>query len=286
MSNVNITEFAQIVHTLLLSDRDVVIGVSGFTGEGKSTFTSHLAKEYAKIANTHWGFDRMTWQRKEMMTWIDGEGREKKGQLPEYSVIVPDELFTMFYRRQWYQEEQIDAIATFNMCRDRHLLVIGNVPNFWDLDGGFTHRIRFYIYIAKRGIAWVFEQENNPFVLDPWNLNDNRKMFRKNKNPKNCPNFICEIHFGDWSPKEKEEYYQIRNTKRVEAMNIGNESKSLRNKKVTHQRNLGIRWTYDLYYRTDEKLFKKVTQYMIAENFNMTTEAVEIIINPREKEVS
>jgi len=179
----SIHNFAGVVSELLNSDRDCVIAVGGFTGEGKSCFTSQLAKQYCALNNTYWGFDRMTWLRKEMMKWIDGEGENKEGQLPQLSVIIPDELFSMFYKRQWYEAGQIDAISTFNMCRDRHLLVIGNVPNFWDLDGGFTNRIRFYVYIPKRGTAWVFEQENNPFTSDPWNINDNKKIFRKNKNP-------------------------------------------------------------------------------------------------------
>ena len=163
--------FAKLIHEVVQSDRDVNCGVAGFTGEGKSTFSTLLQKEYAKVSGTHWDFDRMTWSRKELIEWIDGKKKSKKdpktglreGQLPEYSAILPDELFGMFYRRKWFEEDQIDAIATFNMCRDRHLFLCGNVPNFWELDGGFINRIRFYVYVPQRGIAWVFTQENNPF---------------------------------------------------------------------------------------------------------------------------
>lgn len=220
----NVESFARIIHDMLRSDRDVNVGVAGFTGEGKSTFSTLLQKKYSEISNTDWSFSNMTWSRTEMMTWIDGEkGSQKdastglkKGQVPEYSAILPDELFSMFYRRNWFDEDQIDAISTFNMCRDRHLLVCGNVPNFWELDGGFTSRIRFYVYIPYRGVAWVFEQENNPFAKDQWNQSENLKMFRKNKSPYKCPNFLMEIHYSDWDPEEKEEYYKIRNQKRLD----------------------------------------------------------------------
>ncbi len=78
------------------------------------------------------------------------------------------------------------------MCRDRHLLIGGNIPNFWDLDTAFNSRIRFYVYIPNRGVAWVFEQENNPFSNDVWNRSKNEKGFRKYKNPYLLPNFYVK----------------------------------------------------------------------------------------------
>ena len=202
-------EFARMCHDILRSDRDVNLGVSGMTGEGKSTFLTHVFRDYAKISGTYWGFDRMTWSRKEMLEWIDGKNR-----LKQYSGILADELFLMFYRRNWSDVDQIDAIGLFNMCRDRHLLIGGNIPQFSDLDGAFQSRIRFYCYIPKRGVAWIFKQETNPFMNDPWNTRNNMKIVRKYGNPYKCRNFLFQINFGDWTPEEKAEYLEIRNVKR------------------------------------------------------------------------
>jgi len=190
----------------------------------------------------------MTWSRKELMTWIDGEKNTDKnketelrpGQLPEYSCIVPDELFHMFYKRNWFDDEQMNAVSTFNMCRDRHLLVMGNVPDFWDLDGGFQKRVRFYIYIPERGVAWVFEQENNPFTKDPWNVTENKKSFRKTKTPARVANFICQIFYDDWTPEEKEKYYKIRNNKRVIALQESGSTKKERYKVIKDQRDKAL----------------------------------------------
>jgi len=239
-----VQDFARMVYDLVKSDRDVNTGVGGFTGEGKTTLMIQIMKEYAKISKTHWGFDRMTWSRKELMTWIDGEKESvkdsvtglKKRQLPEYSSMLADELFLMFYARNWFESDQIDAIATFNMCRDRHLFLGGNVPDFWDLDSGFRKRIRFYIYIPHRGVAWVFQQENNPFSSDPWNVNENKTTFRKSKTPYKCPNFICEILFDDITPEEKEAYLKIRNTKRVTAIDDNKSVKMERYADIKEQR--------------------------------------------------
>jgi hypothetical protein len=248
-------EFASLIYDTGKSDRDNLVAVSGFTGEGKSTFSTKLQKAYSKISGTEWSFDRMTWSREELMGWIDGPNR-----LPEYSAILPDELFLMFYRRNWYEEDQIKSIATFNMCRDRHIFLCGNVPSFWDLDAGFTKRVRYYVYIPYRGIAWVHTQENNPFILDPWNISENKKLFRKNKNPYQLKNFVCEIRFDDWGEEEKKEYLKIRNAKRLAAVEEYSETKNkgVKYSKVKNQRNSLIRWAYQT-YKVPQKTFVEIT---------------------------
>lgn len=222
---VSLDEFAQVILKILKTDRDVNIAVGGMTGVGKSTFMAQLQKKYATLANTYWGFDRMTWSRKELMRWIDGEGENKEGQLPEYSAVLVDELFLLFFSRNWYERDQIDAISVFNMCRDRHLFIGGNVPNFWELDSAFRERMRFYVFIPRRGIAWIFEQEINPFTKDSWNVKENMHVFRRNKNPYKCKNFLMEIAFPDFSPEEKEDYLKIRNVKRVESLELRKEER-------------------------------------------------------------
>lgn len=259
---------AKMIYKLLLSDRDAIVGVAGMTGEGKSTFLTQLQQEYAEISKSEWSFSRMTWCRKELMTWVDGD-KEGKGQLPEYSAILVDELFVMFYRRNWYDKEQIDAITTFNMCRDRHLFIGGNVPDLWELDGGFLNRLRFYIFIPVRGVAWVFQPENNPFTNDKWNLNDNKKRFRKKKNPFSIPNFVCEIHFDDWQPEEKKEYYKIRNIKRVKAISQNKKEKKERYTEIKRQRDNLI----DVVFKQNTKLTNKDVSDIIG----ISKEAVRLI---------
>jgi hypothetical protein len=259
----SIKGFAQMCHELQRSDRDCNVGVSGFTGEGKSTFTTQLCQEHGKIAKIPWNFNYMTWSRKELMTWIDGkqgtpadpETSLKEGQRPEYSALLADELYAMFYKLNWFEEEQIDAITTLNYCRDRHLLLTGNVPVLWELDPGFRSRLRFYVYIPRgRGIAWVFQPEDNPFTKDPWNTVENMRIFRKNKTPYNCPNFVCEIHFDDWTPEQKNDYYAIRNKKRLVAIDQNKGEKKERYTNIKEQRDNMIR----LVFNYNEKITKAI----------------------------
>lgn len=270
---------AWMIFKLLKSDRDAVMGVGGFTGEGKSAFMTLLQMAYAKVSGTYWSFNRMTWSRKELLTWIDGEKDSKidknkglrKGQLAEYSAALADELFSMFYRRNWFDDDQIDAIATFNMCRDRHLFLGGNVPDFWDLDPAFTKRVRFYAYIPTRGVAWIFEQENNPFCKDNWNALENKKLFRKYRNPYKIPNFVCEVHYPDWTPEQKKEYYRIRNKKRLTAIDSNKSERKERYGVIKFQRDAMI----NMVFKLDEKLTNKD----VAEVIGITPRAIALIRN-------
>ena len=246
--------FAKHIARLVRTDYDLLIGVGGMTGSGKSTFTTKLQKKYSEISNTKWSFNNMTWSRKELMTWIDGEKDSpkdpvtglKKGQMPEYTAILPDELFHMFYRRNWHEDDQIESIGTFNMCRDRHLFVAGNIPDFWDLDTAFTKRVRYYVYIPRRGVAWVFKQENNPFASDKWNATENKKIFRKTGTPFNIPNYNCTIHFDDWDEEEKREYLKIRNEKRLTAVDGSKTEKKENHGKIKQQRDTILKFCLKL----------------------------------------
>lgn len=207
-------EFAQTVAKILNTDRWVLLTCTGDMGEGKSCFTSKLSKFVATETKTPFTYkDNMTFSRKELKLWIDGD-KDGKNQKAEYSVILADELISMFFKRNWYDAEQIDGIELLNKCRDRHLCVIGNVPHFWDLDSAIYPIVTFWVHIPERGRAWVFQKDPNPFENDKWHKKDNTKIFRKSRNPYRCINFVCEIHFGDWTPEEKKTYYNVRNTKR------------------------------------------------------------------------
>lgn len=266
----NVDDLAQMMHDILRSNRDVVAGTAGMTGEGKSVFAIQLIKAYCRIIGLKFDFDFLTWERKEMMRWIDGVGDSKEGQKEEYSPILPDELIGMFYGRSWYEEGQKDSIKVFNTCRDRHLLIVGNVPNFWELDGGFRSRVRFYIFIPERGVAWIFQQENNPFTKDVWNVVENCKLFRKRGLPYSSKNFICEVHYDDLTLEEAQEYQNIRDKKRI---HINDKSKERQEKysRIMRQRNV--------YLKALSVAKPKLSQKDIAEMGDISEGLVSMIIN-------
>ena len=270
----SLKDVAILLKDTLYSDRDAVIAFGGMTGGGKSVCMIQLMKEFYGLMGRAFTFENMTWDRDELLEWIDGPQDEKGsrfgGQKPEYSGEIADELISMFYKRNWYEDEQKASIELFNKCRDRHQLVMGAVPNFWDLDSGILSRFRFYIYIPFRGIAWVFQQENNPFSGDQWNVGENRKIFRKHKNPAQCPNFVFEFHFADLAPDEKEAYYAIRNAKRKNTENQNKKKDVVKYKAIKMQRNEAIRCAYET---------GKYSQPQIAERCDISQSLVSDICN-------
>lgn len=247
--NWSVKKFAKFIFDVIRSDNQVLIAVGGETGRGKSTFLSKVFFEYGKINNgVGWGFQNMTWSRDELMKWIDGENKEdpvdpktncRKGQKPEYSALMPDELIHMFFAENRFEKTQQKAVMTLNMSRDRHLVIGGGVPNFWDLDSRTRNRFTLYAYIKERGVAWVFEKEDNPFAQDPWNKKMNEKRFRIDpKNPSSSINYLCTIEYTDWEGDLRDTYYAIRNKKRllalaeVEAQNAPEETLSAKRYKI------------------------------------------------------
>jgi len=214
---VSLKHFARYIYNIQKNDFDVLGVVSGFTGIGKSTFSIMLQTEHSKVSGLDWDLSHLTWSRGELLNWINGEGNNKEGQLPDYSAIISDELFMMFYKRNWFNTEQQEALGVLKSCRDRHLFILGNIPNFWELDKNFSNQVGFYIYIPKRGEALIFQQENNAFSDDTWNRRINMKLFASGDIEKSI-NFLFKVYFNDLSSELKAEYLSLRNRKRVSDM--------------------------------------------------------------------
>ena len=264
-----IDNFAETIAKLLKTDRWVFLVCDGDMGEGKSCFTTKLAKAIAKKTKTKFSYtNNMTFSRKEMKAWIDGNAKLKIKRKKQYSVILADELISMFFKRNWFDSEQIDGIELLNKCRDRHLAILGNLPSYWDLDSAIFPISTFRVHIYERGRAWVFQKDRNPFATDKWHRLANEKVFRKKKNPYGCHGFLCEIHFDNWSKEEKEHYYRIRNKKRIKTE--GQRAKEERYKDVKQQRDELIRLAFEL----DPKLKNKDVHNLIP---SLGVEAIRLI---------
>jgi len=242
MSVVTMLKFAETIGQIQKTDRWILLACDGEQGEGKSCFTSQLAKVTAVLNGTTFSYnDNMTFLRTELKTWLDGD-EERKGQKPEYSVILADELISMFFKRNWYDFTQIDGIELLNKCRDRHLLVLGNIPNFWDLDSAIYPLISFWVHIHERGVAWVFQKDRNPFTQDKWHKRENEKIFARDKNPSRCKGYLFTILFDDWQPDEKEAYYNVRNEKRKNTEGQRKQEGLERYQKPKEERDRLLRW--------------------------------------------
>lgn len=206
----SLDEFAGLIVDIIKTDRWVLEAADGQMGEGKSCFNDKLSRKVAQKLGTKYSLhDNMIYLRKDLEEAL-------KGKLPDSSVIHADELISMFFRRNWYDADQIDGIELLNKCRDRHFFVSGNIPNFWELDSSIQTLVTFYVHVHRRGIAWVFRPSENPMTRDKWNRAFNEKLFDKSSDPYKLKGFVMEIKYDDWSPDERKEYYKIRNEKKKE----------------------------------------------------------------------
>lgn len=267
---ITVNDFGMILADFVKSDRFALVCFSGDTGQGKSCLSSQLGLACAKPNNVSFSYEEnMTYQRTELKKWIDGDSKGK-GRKPEYSVILADEIISMFFKRNWYDSEQIDGIELLNKCRDRHLVILGNIPNFWDLDSGIYSLVQFRVHIHRRGLAWVFEKDENPFEKDVWHRAYNKKRFAKDGHPYSCKGFVCEIHFNDWKPQDKQRYYSIRNQKRLRSE--GQRAKAEKYRDIKEQRDTMIRMAF----KENNKLTNKDLHNVIP---SLSTEAIRLIRN-------
>lgn len=243
---VSIKEFAGVIAKIMKTDRWVFLVADGDMGEGKSCFLTKISRDVSNQTKTPFSYqDNITYKRKELKEWIDGKNQKK-----EYSTVIADELISLFFKRNWFDADQIDGIELLNKCRDRHLFVCGAIPNFWDLDSAIYPITTFWVHIYERGRAWVFRKDRNPFTPDKWNKKKNEKVFSKKRMPHFCVNFVCEVIFHDWSTSDRKEYYDVRNTKRKNTE--GQREKREQYKDIKQQRNAAI-----IYIKDHEKITTK-----------------------------
>jgi len=257
-----INSFALVVANILKSDRWVFLGCSGDMGEGKSCFTDKLTREVSKITKTGFEYkNNMTYLRSQLKNMIDGD-EKGKNQLPEYSSLLVDELISLFFKRNWFDSEQIDGVELLNKCRDRHLFVAGNIPKFWDLDSAILPIFSFWIHIHERGRAWVFKKSRNPFASDSWYKKENEKLWKKHKNPYSCNGFVCEIVFDDWSKSEKKNYYEARNIMRKNTEGQRDKTKLERYADIKFQRDELLKYAFSIGNKIAEsiKCFKETNE--------------------------
>lgn len=192
------------IRWLQSTDRDAVLVISGLTGEGKST----LAIWIAKNLDSGFGFDRN-------LAYSHAEVEEKIKSLPRRSVIVIDEAINVLYRRDFMRGEQKSLIKLLNVCRFRNLCLVFNIPNLFDLDSAILNsRIRYWVWVRKRGEAFLFRIKRTPFSSDPWNKSKNEKLFKDNK-LQNSPNLVCKVRFPKLSRQDFEEYLGVQKKKKV-----------------------------------------------------------------------
>lgn len=257
----SVKRFGKHVRMILKSDRDAPIAISGFPGEGKSTLALELMKEI---------IDKRLYKLDQILIYSRKELMNKIYEVSKYSGLIPDEAINMLFKRDFMKSIQKELLRLLDMCRDRNLCMFFNMPEFWEFDNHIKKRFRYWIFIPKRGIAYIFERDNNPFISDPWHLKINEKKLRQWKDglhPSICNNFLGEIRFKPLSEEEFKEYLEVKTRKKRASEKEEDAEEDLKNVEVKHNFKLkkALVKVYDYLKRKEKDMsfmkFQRISGY-------------------------
>jgi len=210
---VDLKEIVKEIKRAQFKEYDSALAISGYVGEGKSTFSMQLMKEYYNI-KTLSEFKRMcetylVYSRREL---------EKITTTQEKKFINIDEAINVLFKRDFMKGDQKNLLRTLDVCRDMKHAFTFIIPSFWALDSHTIQtRIRLWVHVEKQKYAHLSRPLRNPYTLDVWNRAVNEKVIAKTNSITNTLNYISSLTFEALSPEEYEIYKKIKHEKRLKA---------------------------------------------------------------------
>ena len=194
---------------------DAVVVISGKTGTGKSTLAHHLCTTIAKEKGEEFDFESgMFYSKKRLLAAFE--------EFPERSVLFADEAVNIFFNRDFMNKWQKELVKKINMYRDKFFISFLLIPFFWQLDVALREgqRLKYWVFNDRRGVAYVFEADSQPFTRDPWNARLNswllRGWGRRGGRTRNdfvaarSPNFVAKLVYPPLSAEEEERYVRLK----------------------------------------------------------------------------
>ena len=213
MIKYTISQFALLIKEILYSDRDAMVVFSGFSGEGKTTFSILLTKELCKIL-------KQPFDMKKLIIIDQDDFLYKANNAKMYSVLIGDEAINIFFRREALTKDHIKAVRAMDTIRKKRLCLILNIPQFWSLDNHLIQgKVRFWGYIDKRRSCHLFKPVRHPFSTDVWNRRDNMKAvsdWEDLSKIDNITNYMGTLNFEKLSPQDQKQYNTVFRLKQEE----------------------------------------------------------------------
>jgi len=218
--------FEKMMRKHINSDRDYIMCCSSFEGEGKSRCVNQLLSETVRAKTKEQKLNFL--KHNAVYDPTGGELIKLLKKIKPKSVVWVDEAQKLLYKRNYQTAERKDLNILFSTIREKNLIVIFCIPDFYDLDVYFRNwRIKTWIYIPIRGLAIVFKKSNSPFSKDKWEQKKNQKVIEILEETKNDGKLLSktgiikalrqlksygfEFNFQDWEfPEVKEQYIQYK----------------------------------------------------------------------------
>ena len=175
----NIKLLAREIRKRLELEYDVVIGITGYPGYGKST----LAILLSALVDKRYDLSKN-------ICFIPTSNQIEKTykSLPQRSVMHIDEASRGLHKHKWQDRVQQKLNELFDTERENHYLcTLLLMPRFQNFAENFRNfRINIWVNIVERGIAIVYKRDEDKDCKDPWHIDENykdktKKLWKKQK---------------------------------------------------------------------------------------------------------
>jgi len=222
----NLKLLTKEIRRRLNKEYDVVIGITGYPGTGKSTLAIILSAltdpKYSLSKNICF-----------IPTSSQIENTYKS--LPQKSVLHIDEASRGLHKHKWQDRIQQKLNELYDTERENHFLcTLLIMPRFQNFSENFRNfRINIWINIIERGIAIAYKKDEDKDCKDPWHIDENyknklKKYWKKKKIYERTPYEIVQVEsktsnywfyftFPDLPKNIRDEYRNLKADSRITA---------------------------------------------------------------------
>lgn len=163
-SYIGLRRFVDLLRTQQIQeDLDCLIGVSGFKGFGKSSFSGQVCRHYVP----KYLKEKFVWEKYTPYT-ID-QVFEKLDTLPEYAPLNCDEAVNFAMGEDWMRRHMKDLKKIFARVRTKHHIFFFNIPDIWWLDRKYRENMMtMWIHCVKKGHVMFSLPNIAPGIEDRW----------------------------------------------------------------------------------------------------------------------
>lgn len=209
----SLREFAEVIKLRQANEYDVVIGVSGKRGEGKSTLLGKLFYRFKGFKP----WKHQVYSREDVVKLLKEQ---------TFGFCWDDEAINSGYKRDFMKKVQQILIKLITNYRDNLNIYASAIPFFYSLDKDLRELIVIHIHIIERGLAVILMQlEDNLHQTDPWDTKNNAKkeekwQIQKARDPDfkfpyhRLSTFVGYLRFNDLTVKQKILYKEVKKKKR------------------------------------------------------------------------
>ncbi len=167
----NLKYFCNKIREELRNEKDCVIAITGYPGVGKS----QLGIIFDLLIDYDYSFEKICFIP------TSKEIRDRYMGFKMYSFFHIDEATRGMHKQQWYEKVQQELNRLYDTEREGHFLCTAVLmPRFQNFTENFRNfRIKYWVDIRERGIAIVYQRDEDKDAKDPWHIDENYKIKEK-----------------------------------------------------------------------------------------------------------